>query len=133
MVYATTSETYFFSHIVKLVLARILVISARNGIFKVNCTSTGGRALTMSVSGPDGFSSNLKQIKEMNTIQRIGNDDFCATTDTISGRSNGDAFKCTASNGVSSDPTNIVVLKGDLWILYFVIQMKYVIHFLFSC
>ena len=101
-----------FSHTVKRVLARILVISARNGIFKVNCTSTGGRALTMSVSGPDGFSSNLKQIKEMNTIRRMGNDNFCATTDIMSGRSNGDTFKCVASNGVSSDPTNIVELKG---------------------
>lgn len=124
-------QTFFF-HTVKSVLARILVVSARNGIFKVNCTSTGGRALSMSVIGPDGFSSHLKQIKEMNAIQRTGNDNFCATTDIISGRSNnGDIFQCIASNGVSSDPTNIVELKGDLWIMSCKLSIS--ICFLSSC
>lgn len=103
-----------YNYTVKSVLASILVISARNGLFKVKCTTTGGRALTMSVVGPSCFNSNIKKIKEMNTIEQMGNDSFCGTTDTISGRSNGDIFQCIASNDVSSDPTNTVELKGDL-------------------
>lgn len=50
----------------------------------------------------------------MNTIERMGDDTFCATSNRIAERSNGDIFQCTASNGVSSDPTNIVELKGLL-------------------
>ena len=91
-----------------------MVVSARSGLFKVNCTSTGGRALTMSVSGPSCFNFNLKKIKNINIINQMGNDNFSATSNAISGRSNGDIFQCIASNGVSSDPTNVVELKGNL-------------------
>ena len=69
----------------------------------------------MSVSGPSCFYSNLKKIKDMNTINQMGNDNFCANSNAISGRSNGDIYQCIASNGVSSDPTNVVELKGNLF------------------
>lgn len=51
----------------------------------------------------------------MNTINQMGNDNFCANSNAISGRSNGDIYQCIASNGVSSDPTNVVELKGNLF------------------
>ena len=44
--------------------------------------------------------------------QRIGDDEFSASTDVISGGRDGDIYQCTASNGVSSDPTNSVELRG---------------------
>ena len=41
-----------------------------------------------------------------------GNDTYTATTSTISGGSDRDIYQCTASNGVASDPTNTVELRG---------------------
>ena len=67
----------------------------------------------MSVTGPDGFNSDLNNIQAVGDPQRIGDDDFSASTDVISGGRDGDIYQCTASNGVSSEPTiNSVELRG---------------------
>ena len=99
------------------VSANIEVVSQRDGEFKVKCTSTGGRALRMVVTGPGDFSSDLTDIQAVGSVQRMGNDRFSATTrTTISGRSNGDTYQCVAINGVSL-PLNSrdnVELRGDL-------------------
>ena len=68
----------------------------------------------MYVTGPGGPYSNLN-IQAVGTPQRMGGDSFSATTGIISGGSNGDTYQCTASNGVSTPPTNSVQLRGNLW------------------
>ena len=110
---------YFFS--IKLisppvssVTASIDVVSAREGTFRVRCTSSGGRVLSMSVTGPGGFSEDLDNIQAVGTPQWKGNDSFSDSTDIISGRTDGQVFQCTASNGVSSNPTGSVELRGEL-------------------
>ena len=45
----------------------------------MGCTSTGGRALSMRVTGPDGFNSDLNNIQAVGDPQRIGGDDFSAS------------------------------------------------------
>ena len=47
--------------------------------FRVRCTSTGGRILNMSVTGPD-FNSELSNIQAVGTLKRMGNDIYTATT-----------------------------------------------------
>ena len=82
--------------------ASIDMESGSDGTFRVRCTSSGGRALSMSVTGPGGFSEDLDNIQAVGTPQRMGNDSFFATTDIISGGSDGQVYECTASNGVTS-------------------------------
>ena len=96
------------------VSARIDVVSAREGTFRVRCTSFGGRALNMSVTGPGGFSEDLDNIQAVGTPQRMGSDSFSDSTVIISGGSDGQVYECTASNGVSSNPTGSVELRGEL-------------------
>ena len=93
--------------------ASIDVESGRLGTFRVRCTSSGGRALSMSVTGPGGFSEDLDNIEAVGTPQRMGSDSFSNSTVIISGGSDGQVYECTASNGVSSDPTGSVELRGN--------------------
>ena len=81
--------------------------------FGMRCDSSGGRAVSMSVTGPD-FSEDLDNIQAVGTPQRMGNDSFSGSTVIISGGNDGQVYECTASNGVSSDPTDSVELRGDL-------------------
>ena len=81
-----------------------------NKTFRVRCTSTGGRVLNMSVTGPD-FNSDLSNIRAVGTLKRMGNDIYTATTGTIEKEMAKELYDCTASNGVSSH-TGSVGLKG---------------------
>ena len=85
-----------------------VVGSATNGRFKVQCTSTGGIALSMSVTGPDD--SNLDNIQPMGTPVYIGDDIYTATTSDITGGNDGDIYVCTVT-GLTSE-TDSVVLRG---------------------
>ena len=96
------------------VTASIDVASGRLGTFRVRCDSSGGRALSMSVTGPGGFSEDLANIQAVGTPQRMGSDSFSDSTDILPGVSDGQLYECTASNGVSSDPTGSVELSGTL-------------------
>ena len=87
-----------------------------NTTFRVRCTSTGGRVLNMSVTGPD-FNSDLSNIQAVGTLKRMGNDSYTATTGTIVKEIAGELYDCTASNGVSSH-TGSVGLKGACILLY---------------
>ena len=92
--------------------ASIVVVSAREGEFRVQCTSTGGIALSMTVTGPDGYSSDLtNNIQRMGTQSWIGNDSYSATTsDIITGGNDGDMYECTVTGSTSN--TDSVVLRG---------------------
>ena len=110
-------ETLVSFSTVSLLAASIQVIKGRRAVFRVQCISTGGRALSMTVTGPDGFNSDLSNIQPVGDPQGIGDDEFSASTDVISGGRDGNIYQCTASNGVSSDPTNSVELRGNLYFL----------------
>ena len=84
----------------------------------------------MSVTGPGDFSEDLDNIQAVGTPQRMGSDSFSDSTVIISGGSDGQVYECTASNGVSSDPTGSVELTG----LHFAIYSHAVTHtFLTTC
>ena len=69
----------------------------------------------MTVTGPSGMVTTGPIMSVPTSIPMgYGRDAFLATTDIITGGSNGDTYQCTASNGVATDPTDDVVLKGDL-------------------
>ena len=91
------------------------MVSGREGTFRVRCTSTGGRTLSMTVDGP-GYSSEgpggQMTVEPVGVQLGEGNDTYTATTSTISGGSDRDIYQCTASNGVASDPTSTVELRG---------------------
>ena len=95
------------------VTASIDLVPGRKRTFRVRCTSSGGRPLSMSVTGPGGFSADLNNIEAVATPQMMGSDSFSDTTFNIQGDFDGQLYKCTASNGVSSDPTGSIELRGD--------------------
>ena len=107
--------TIMISPPVSSVTASVDVESGRLGTFRVRCASSGGRALSMSVTGPGGFSEDLDNIQAVGTPQRRGSDSFSDSTVIISGGSDGQSYECRASNGVSSNPTGSVELRGDLY------------------
>ena len=92
--------------------ASIVVVSKRKGEFRVQCTSTGGRALSMTVTGPDGYRSNLtNNIQPVGTLEYIGSNRYTATTsDIITGGNDGDMYQCTVTGSTSN--TNSVELRG---------------------
>ena len=69
--------------------------------FKVVCTSTGGRPLTMSVTGPSGVVEDMMNIVVEGDMEGMGNDTFSANI-IRQGGSHGGLFVCMASNGVSN-------------------------------
>jgi hypothetical protein len=66
--------------------------------FRVRCIYTGGRALEMTVSGPDGYSSDLSDhILPVGDRRWTGSDEYTATSDTLEGR-DGHTYNCTVTN-----------------------------------
>ena len=93
------------------VTAAIEVVEAGTLTFRVNCTSTGGRALNMAVSGPDGYNSDISTKIQPDGIPLfLSNDRYTARTDVISSGMVGDVFQCNVTNFASS--TSSVTLKG---------------------
>ena len=76
------------------------------GKFKVICTSTGGRPLRMSVTGP---SENMN-IVPVGSEERVGRDTFSAEVIRQDG-THGYEYVCMASNEVSNS-SHSVLLKG---------------------
>ena len=88
-----------------------VVGSATDGRFRVQCTSTGGIALTMYVTGPDGYSSNLtNNIQPVFSLEYIGNDRYTASTSDVTEGNDGDMYECTVTSSTSN--TDSVVLRG---------------------
>ena len=92
--------------------ASIIVVSATDVTFRVQCTSTGGIALSMSVTGPNIDNVDLtNNIQPMGTLEYIGDDIYTATTsDIITEGNDGDMYQCTVT-GLTSE-TDSVVLRG---------------------
>ena len=91
----------------------IQVLSRREGTFSVTCTASGGTVLTSYFSGPGVMNSELQPV---GTVGRTGQNTYSVTSDTISGRSNGDTYLCTATNGVTSPaPSDSAVLAGIVY------------------
>ena len=91
------------------------VISGREKIFRVKCTSFGGKTFAMNVEGPQYYGKEeclMHKIRAVGEPQRMGSDTYSATTSVISGGCNGDIYQCTASNGVAPNQRHSVELKG---------------------
>ena len=103
--------SHLFS-IVSTVTTSIVVVSKREGEFRVQCTSTGGIALSMTVTGPDGYSYDLTDnIQPVGTPVYIGSDIYTATTsDIITEGNDGDMYQCTVTSSTSN--TDSVELRG---------------------
>ena len=78
----------------------------------MRCTSRGGRALGMTVTGSGNFTSTLDNIQAVGTTQRMGDDSFFSTTHVISIKKDMDEYWCMAWNGLSSTPRDNVMLRG---------------------
>lgn len=85
----------------------------------------------MTFDGPSIH--NLSSIESVGIPQRTGGDNFSVITNNISGGRDGDVYQCSASNGVSSDPTDSVQLRGTRIILWMHTDMVTAFLFLSSC
>ena len=79
--------------------------------FRVRCTSTGGRALDMTVSGPRGFTTDISsRIQPVGEGRWLGSDQYTATTDPIPRGEHGDEYECNVTSSTST--TGSVSLRG---------------------
>ena len=91
----------------------IQVLSRRQGTFRVTCTATGGTVLTSSFSGPGGVNLVLQP---EGAVGRTGQNTYSVASGTISGRSNGDTYQCTATDPLSSPASSdSAVLAGIVY------------------
>ena len=74
----------------------------------MTCTATGGTLSTSSLTGP-GLGGRGLQLQAEGSIGRTGQNTYSVTSDTLSGRSNGDTYSCTAINDVSSSESSRVL------------------------
>ena len=79
--------------------------------FRVRCTSTGGRALNMAVSGPNGYYDISTNIQPIGTPRFLRNDRYTARTEVISSGTVGDVFQCNVTSVDSM--TAIVTVEGN--------------------
>ena len=91
---------------------RFIFVSKRKGEFRVQCTSHGGIAINMTVTGPDGYSSDLtNNIQPLGTQRWMGNDKYKVTTSNIkTGGNDRDVYQCTVTSSTSE--TGSVKLRG---------------------
>ena len=84
----------------------IYVSSGRQGTFKVICTSSGGRPLSMTVTGPSGVPQDITEsMVVVGEREMTGNDTFSSEIMLQGGR-NGDSYTCFSSNVVSNSSNN---------------------------
>ena len=94
------------------VTAAIEVVSGTS-TFRVRCSSTGGRALDMAVSGPQyNFVISSSNIQPVGNRMYLGADNYTGSTEEISGRSNGDMYQCSVTS-VGDPVTGTVTLRGN--------------------
>ena len=95
---------------VDTVTAAIEVVTGTS-TFRVKCTSTGGRALNMDVSGPNGNTDISSNIQPVGTRRYLGSDSYTATTeDTFDGMA-GDEYQCNVTSVASR--TGSVIVEGN--------------------
>ena len=110
MVISHDREIYNSSPPVTAVTAAIEVVTGTS-TFRVRCTSTGGRALDMDVSGPNGYSSDLSSnIQPVSTPTYRGRDSYTSATDIILDGMAGDVYQCNVTSFASK--TDSITVKG---------------------
>ena len=76
----------------------------------MTCTASGGTVVSSSLTGPGGVALELQPVE---SIGRTGQNTYSITSGTLSGRSNGDIYLCTAVADLSPPhPSDITVLRG---------------------
>ena len=94
------------------VTAAIEVVTGTS-TFRVRCSSTGGRALDMAVSGPQYNSViSSSNIQPDGTRVYQGADSYTGSTDVISSGSDGDVYQCSGTS-VGDPVTGTVTLRGN--------------------
>ena len=94
------------------VTAAIEVVSGTS-TFRVRCSSTGGRALDMAVSGPNDYYSNISSsIQAVGTSMYLGADSYTSSTDIISSSGDGVMYQCSGTS-VGDPVTGTVTLRGN--------------------
>ena len=102
---------------VTAVTAAIEVV-AGTSTFRVRCTSTGGRALDIDVSGPNGYSSDTSSnIEPVSTRMYLGSDSYTATTEVISNGMAGDVYQCNVTS-VASRTGSVTVQGKSLFVSF---------------
>ena len=92
------------------VSVNIHISNGRQGTFKVICTSSGGRPLSMTVTGPSGVPQDITEsMVVVGEREGTGNDTFSAEIMLQGGR-NGDSYTCYSSNVVSHSSNNSTLL-----------------------
>ena len=82
--------------------------------FRVRCTSTGGRALNMAISGPNGYVSNLTDnVQHVGGRAFMGNDSYTATSGIIYNGRVGDVYQCNVTSVESN--TGSVTVQGNAY------------------
>ena len=65
----------------------------------MRCTSTGGRALKIIVSGPNGYTSDITgDMQSLGTLKFLGSDSYTARTELTSDGTSGDVYQCRITN-----------------------------------
>ena len=101
---------HFHAYTVSSVDVTINVLSSRQGTFTVTCTARGGTVVSSSLTGPGGVDLELQPLV---SIVRTGRNIYSVTSGTLSGRSNGDTYHCTAAADLSSPYlSDSAVLRG---------------------
>ena len=90
---------HFHAYTVSSVDIGINVESSRLGTFTVTCTASGGTVVSSSLTGPGGVDLALQPVW---SIGRTGQNTYSTTSGTLSGRSNGNTYQCTAAANLSS-------------------------------
>ena len=112
--------------IVSSVDITIDVLSSRQGTFTVICTASGGTVVSSSLTGSGGVDLELQP---MGDIGRTGQNTYSVTSGTLSGRSTGDTYQCTAADEVSSPhPSDSTVLRGKCYVRAVHSYILYIIY-----
>ena len=109
MISKDISHTFFFVSVVSTVDVTINVESSRQGTFTVTCTASGGTVVSSSLtrSGEKDL-----ELQPMGSIGRTGQNTYSVNV-TLSGRSDGDTYRCTAATNLSSPSlSDSAVLSG---------------------
>ena len=89
----------------------IHVSNGVKGTFKVICTSSGGRPLSMTVTGPSGVPKDITEsMVVVGEREGTGNDTFSSEIIFQGGRY-GDSYTCYSSNVVSNSSNNSTLLS----------------------
>ena len=76
----------------------------------MTCIASGGTVVSSSLTGPGGVDLELQPVV---SIGRTGQNTYSDTSGTLSGRSNGDTYHCTAAANLSSPHiSDSAVLRG---------------------